>query len=823
MQNRKVVIILAWILSLSAASAAFAGHGGNSKIRVQNRRILPFDSGWKFLKDSTVFAANPGYDDSGWRSLDLPHDWSIEDLPAEPGQERIGPFSRKSPGGPSTGHTIGGVGWYRKRFILDDIGDKIVSVVFDGVYMDCEVWLNGRLLGSHPYGYTPFWFDLTPHLNPSGRENVLAVRVRNEGANSRWYSGSGIYRHVVLTVTPPVHAAQWGVAVTTPEVSKEKARIQVTAAIENATQEKVDLHVRIRIVDADSRTVAETETGVSVPGFSRTDADQSVELLHPRLWSPETPNLYFAEVEIRSDGGVVDRTIEPFGIRSVHFDAQTGFILNGEKTLLRGGCLHHDNGLLGSAAFDRAEERRVEILKANGFNAVRTSHNPPSKPFLDACDRLGMLVIDEAFDMWERPKNPRDYSRFFRSWWRRDLEAMVLRDRNHPSVILWSIGNEINERADTSGAAIAGRLAEAVHRLDSTRPVTAAICGFWDHPGMSWRDSEPAFASLDVAGYNYQWREYLPDHERFPNRIMAGTESVPMEAFENWRQAETQPWVIGDFVWTAMDYLGEAGIGNAQAVPDSINPAFGMPWPWFNAFCGDIDLCGFKKPQSYYRDVVWNRSNLEMAVHSPVPEGLTEKPSYWGWPDERQSWTWPGQEGKNLKVSVYSRGALVRLALNGNRIGEKPVSADTKWTAVFDVPFAPGTLTASAYDDGKEIASRSFNTAGSGYRVRLAPDRSLLRRNRNDLSYVSVEVLDESGVLVPDADVPIRFSIRGNGELAATGNANPSEMRSFRKPGCTTFQGRCLAILRPTGDAGTVTLKAEAEGLLPASVTVQIR
>jgi len=822
MKNRTALFLVAYISSFSAVSAACADKVMNPKIQVQSRRTISFDSDWRFLKDSTVFAENPGFDDSGWRRLDLPHDWSIEDLPSEPGQERIGPFSGKSPGGPSTGHTIGGVGWYRKHFILDDAKEKIVSAVFDGVYMDCDVWLNGHHLGGHPYGYTPFVIELTGHLNPSGSENVLAVRVRNIGANSRWYSGSGIYRHVFLTVTPTVHVGQWGIAITTPEASKEKALIRVTTTIENTTGDKTDLSVRTRVQDADSKTVGKSESVISVSGFSSSELNQSVEMHEPHLWSSETPYLYSAKVEILSNGKVLDRTVEPFGIRSIHFDAQTGFTLNGKRTLLRGGCLHHDNGPLGSAALDRAEERRVEILKTNGFNAIRTSHNPPSKAFLDACDRLGMLVIDEAFDMWEKPKNPQDYSRFFRDWWKRDLEAMVLRDRNHPCVILWSIGNEINERADSSGVAVAGRLAETVRRLDSTRPVTAAICGFWDHPGRLWRDSESAFASLDLAGYNYQWREYGPDHERFPLRVMAGTESIPMEAFDNWRQVETQPWVIGDFVWTAMDYLGEAGIGNVQAVPDSVNPAFGMPWPWFNAYCGDIDLCGFKKPQSFYRDVVWNRSDLEMAVHAPIPEGLTEKSSYWGWPDERQSWTWPGQEGKLLKVSVYSRCALVRLELNGNRIGEKPVSADSKWTAVFDVPYAPGILRASGHIDEKESVVRSFRTSGSGRRIRLTADRNLIRCDRNDLSYVTVEILDDSGTLVPNADIPVRFSIQGKGELAAVGNANPSEMRSFRKPECATFQGRCLAILRPTGDAGEATLKAEAEGLLPASVTIQI-
>ncbi|NJO68772.1 MAG: hypothetical protein HC830_05365 [Bacteroidetes bacterium] len=341
----------------------------------------------------------------------------------------------------------------------------------------------------------------------------------------------------------------------------------------------------------------------------------------------------------------------PFGIRSIHFDAANGFMLNGKKVLLKGGCMHHDNGFLGSATIDRAEERRVELMKAYGFNAIRTSHNPPSRQFLDACDRVGVLVIDEAFDMWERPKNPQDYHRFFKEWWQKDISSMVMRDRNHPSIIMWSIGNEINERADSSGLIITRKLADEVHRLDPTRPVTAAICSFWDHKNRPWSATAPAFALLDVGGYNYMWKAYEEDHLLYPDRIMAGTESLPLEAYENWKQVEKNSWVIGDFVWTAMDYMGETGIGNSRLDNDPDN-GFSRTWTWFNAYCGDIDLCGFKKPQLYYRDVIWGNSNIEMMVHAPVPEGRKEIVSMWGWPEEWQNWNWNGSEGKLMQVRV---------------------------------------------------------------------------------------------------------------------------------------------------------------------------
>jgi len=819
----RCVLLLVGISSFASPNRIHAGSGDVPVIRIRSGGDTALDADWRFMKDSTIAAEGAGVDDSGWRLLDLPHDWSIEDLQDGPGGGSIGPFSKESPGGSSTGHTIGGVGWYRKHFSLRGAEGKVVSVLFDGVYMDCDAWINGRHLGGHPYGYTPFFFDLTKGLKPEGEDNVLAVRVRNLGRNSRWYSGSGIYRHVFLTVKSPVHAARWGIAISTPEVTQDRAVVTVKTTLENASAMEAKVVIRNRFLDPDGKKAGQCETRLDVPAHGSAESVRTVAILKPRLWSPETPSLYRLDVEILSNGKGADRTSQAFGIRSVRFDAADGFLLNGRKTALRGACMHHDNGPLGSAAIDRAEERRVELLKAAGFNAVRTSHNPPSVPFLDACDRLGMLVIDEAFDMWERPKNPQDYHRFFADWWQRDLEAMILRDRNHPSVILWSIGNEINERADSSGIVIGRRLAGEAHRLDPTRAVTAAICSFWDHPGRPWQDTESAFSILDVGGYNYQWREYVPDHERSPQRIMVGTESFPMEAFESWNPVEKNPWVIGDFVWTGMDYLGEAGIGNVQAVPDSVNPQFGMPWPWFNAFCGDIDLCGFKKPQSYYRDVVWDRSSLEMAVHAPMAEGLVEKPSLWGWPDERRSWTWPGLEAKIMKVSVYSRCPEVRLELNGEPVGEKRISPDSKWTAVFDVPYSPGILRASGLVDGKEAVSRSLRTAGPAHRIRLIPDRNVIRPDRNDLSYVTVEIVDASGILVPDSGALVRFSVQGDGELAAVGNGNPRDMRSFRKPECAVFQGKCLAILRPDGVTGAITLSAESQGLDPASVVVKTR
>jgi len=772
-----------------------------------------FDSDWKFNLGDVAQSATPQFDDSKWRSLDLPHDWSIEDLAPKNGVNQIGPFSSESQGGGSTGHVMGGIGWYRKSFTLDlNSTGKKISVLFDGVYMESEVWVNGKHAGFHPYGYTPFSYDITSFLNPPGEKNLIAVKVTNQGKNSRWYSGSGIYRHVELISTNKVHISQWGNFVTTPFVSKEKATVKMESTVENNSGKNQQVNVVTTLLDAKGETVATDEQLERIVSGGKTVVTQNLSIAKPSLWSPASPSLYTAIVTLKFRDATFDQTTTTFGIRSISFDAKRGFLLNGENMLLSGGCVHHDNGILGSATIDRAEERRVELLKKFGYNAIRTSHNPPSRQFLEACDRLGMFVIDEAYDMWEKPKNPQDYHRFFNEWSAKDLESMILRDRNHASVIMWSIGNEIPERADYSGLEIRERLVKIVKHLDSSRPLTEAICAFWDQKGRDWNDTAPAFAELDIAGYNYLWKIYESDHELYPDRVMVGTESFAKEAFENWQKVKDEPYVIGDFLWTAFDYLGESAIGHTSI---GVKPSaeFSLPWPWFNAYCGDIDICGFKKDQSYYRDVVWGISNLEMAVHAPVPEGQVEWVSMWGWPDERQSWNWTGVEGKIMSVSVYSNYPSVRLELNGKEIGTKPVSNETKLTATFEVPYQPGELKAIGLRDTVVAGIKILKTTGVASKIRLTPDRTSIRANRNDLSYVMVELTDEDGLLVPDGDLAITFAITGDGAAAAIGNANPSDMRSFKSPVCMTFRGRGLVILRPTGNPGEITLSAKAEGI----------
>jgi beta-galactosidase len=735
---------------------------------------------------------------------------------------RVGPFDTvESEGGASTGHVVSGTGWYRKHFKLTPAEQgKRVSVRFDGVYMNADFWINGKPLGNHPYGYTGFEFDLTPYLKPAGEENVIAVRVRNEGKNSRWYSGSGIFRHTWLTGTDPIHVPTWGVFVTTPEVSKEKATVKIASEVCNNTGAEADVVVRARVLNPKGKTVQTSESKLRLASNETRTVEQLIEVRSPKLWSPDSPDLYSAQIEIVAAGKTLDTTSTRFGIRKIEVDAENGFRLNGQMLKLKGGCIHHDNGPLGSATIDRAEERRVELMKANGFNAIRTSHNPPSPAFLDACDRLGVLVIDEAFDCWNEGKNGQDYHLYFKDWSERDIASMVRRDRNHPSVVIWSIGNEIPEQFRAE--ATAKMLREAVLSHDSTRPITQAICSDWGNVMRNWdRLSDIAFRHLDIGGYNYLPDKYETDHARNPQRVMMATESYPKDFFDYWSLVEKHPYIIGDFVWTAMDYFGESGIGHST--PSNEQDSFLKPWPWHNAWCGDIDACGFKKPQSYYRDVVWRRSQIEMAVHTPMSDGVHENVSGWGWPDETRSWNWAGREGKPLQVAVYSRCDTVRLELNGKVIGEKPVSAATKLTTKFDVPYQPGELRAIGLINGKAVASVSLRTAGEPKEIRLTADRSAIHADRNDLSYVTVEVVDQNGIVVPTAAMPIHFTISGAGELAATGSSAPNDDSSFHAPLRKTYQGRALAILRPTGAAGKITLKAEADGLKSATTNIQTK
>jgi beta-galactosidase len=552
------------------------------------------------------------------------------------------------------------------------------------------------------------------------------------------------------------------------------------------------------------------------------EVSQELNVPSPQRWSPETPVLYTAVTEIEdSRSQLLDRVENTFGIRSIAFTTE-GFFLNGSNVLLKGGCMHHDNGPLGAAAYDRAEERRVELMKASWFNSIRCAHNPPSPAFLDACDRLGILVIDEAFDMWRRPKNPRDYHRFFDEWWKRDLASMVLRDRNHPSVIMWSTGNEIPERGDPEGVETSEMLAGYVRQLDPTRPVTAAVNGLSP-------DKDPYFATLDVAGYNYSFggdhgKESIfeTDHKRVPGRIMYCSESYPLKAFGAWMDVVDHPYVVGDYVWTGFDYLGEASIGWLGY------PHEGSFYPWNHAYCGDIDICGLKRPQSYYRNVLWNNGQqLSVFVQPPEPT-FEENPdrrdwSKWHWHDVVDRWNWDGYEGAPLHVEVYCAYEKVELFLNGTSLGVRETSRENEWIARWNVPYEAGTLKAVAYDGNKQTETCQLVTAGEPQEIRLHADREVIHADRQDLSYVRVELVDAGGNRNRTAENLVEFSIQGPGTILAVGSSNPRSTESYRQPHRKAFRGRCLVIIKSTDTPGDITLTAASEGLQSAAINIQSR
>ena len=810
-------------------------------------RTVSFDDGWRFLKDSLSGAENPDFNDSNWRILDVPHDWSIEDLPGQNGEGIIGPFDKSAIDRMSSGYLVGGTGWYRRSFtVKDEDRDKIAFLQFDGVYLNADVWLNGKHLGFHPYGYTPFYYDITSFLNPAGQTNVVAVRVRNEGLNSRWYSGSGINRHVWLTLVNPVHIdVSGGIYVTTPGVSVSSADVKVATTLVNSGNNNENVVLHTELLNPSGRVVGTSSSSSSMGPGQTIELMQNIEVKKPVLWSIEDPDLYNAKISVLIDEKVVDNSETPFGIRSIKIDAQNGLTINGKPLDMIGGCYHHDNGPLGAASIDRAEERKIEVLKSNGFNAIRTSHNPPSPALLDACDRLGMVVIDEIFDAWETPKKEKDYNLYFREWWQKDVESWIKRDRNHPSVIMWSIGNEIHEAADTSGYRIATNLTTEIRRLDPTRAITEAMLGMGggSAPGRSrWDDFETHLELLDVVGYNYAYSRYESDHEKYPNRIMAGTETNPPFALENYELVKKLSYVIGYFVWTATDNIGEAGVGMPQLrditaegnqppfSPQAGPAAAAAPgggffrretWPVYTNYQGDIDLIGNRKVPSYYQYVVWGKSKVEIFVHRLIPEGKREVTSRWGFPDELKSWKWTGQEGKKFQVHVYTRSQQVKLELNGKIIGEQNVEQGKSITATFEVPYEPGTLVAHCYDDGRETASQTLATTGKPAAIRLVADRTRISADRNDLSYVRAEIIDSKGNIVPDADnIVVNFLISGNGKVAGVGSGDPRDMSSFQLPKKKAYQGICLAIIRPETTPGKINIRATGEGLKEASLVI---
>ncbi len=794
-------------------AAKITGAGAVRPERPLRGRIA-LDQDWKFFLGDPPGAEAVAYDAQHWRTVDLPHDWSIE-----------GSIDRSHPMGGGGGFFPAGVGWYRRTFTAPAAWrGKRVHVEFEGVYMNATVYLNGRELGFHPYGYTSFYYDLTSHLNFGG-SNLLAVRVdQSRHPNTRWYSGSGIYRHVWLDVTAPIHIAPWGIFVTSPEVRTDRARLSLQARIANDSADSSVVTLRTIIYNPAGLRVGRARTTAAA------DAQASVEMSHqivvnrPELWTPESPSLYRAVTTLAAGGRVVDELTTTFGIRSLEWSAQKGFLLNGKSVKMVGGCVHHDNGPLGAAAFDRAEERKVRILKEAGFHAVRTAHNPPSPAFLDACDRLGILVIDEAFDCWSRGKTRFDYHLAFEGWWQRDLEAMVLRDRNHPSIVMWSIGNEIPDRANPQGAREAKMLGEYVRKLDPTRPVTCAV-----NQVPVWTDTDPFFAQLDIGGYNYNLENHAEDHRRVPSRVMVCLESYPRAAFEYWELVNDHPYIIGDYVWTAMDYLGEAGIGRWY-YRDPNNPGeearmgSNSVYPWHGSDCGDIDICGFRKAVSHYRNIIWDRGEkLYLGVRQPVPEGKELYVTRWGVYPVRPSWTWPGMEGRPLEVEIYSRCDSVRLYLNNQLIGEKPTTRAERFRAGFSVSYVPGELRAVGIQNGKAVAEAVLRTVGRPVEVRLTADRTMLRADGQDLAFVTVEAVDESRQAHPNADHPVRFTLEGPGTLAAVGNADMTSEERYQGTERRLFQGRALVVVRTSTVPGVLTLTARAPGLKPAMLRLESR
>jgi beta-galactosidase len=760
----------------------------------------------------------------------------------------------------------GGYGHYEKHLeLLEEWEGRKILVEFDGAYGNTSVGLNGHQLTMHPHGYTPFHADLTS-VARFGKVNRLHVDVNNTAQpNSRWYSGSGLYRHVDLLVSPLLHIAPWGIFAATSRVVDGTAFIACDVTVVNESHEKRDIRLSARIAP-DGRP---GESAATARKFDRVPAGATqtlrLDLVVPqaRLWDLNDPFLYRIDVELTEAGASagsepLDTETTTFGIRTVSVDAVKGFRLNGRTIKLKGGCVHHDNGILGAASYHDSEYRKMKLHKDNGYNAIRSAHNPPSRDMLDACDRLGLLVIDEAFDMWRMQKTANDYHLFFEDWWQRDMTAFITRDRNHPCIVFWSTGNEVTERAGLSdGYAIARRLADFVRSLDPTRPVANALCSLFNglddedavkvredvaerlasgggqnmtegYADQIWGDRTEGFAShLDVVGYNYLENHYESAAVDFPGRVICGTESFPLAIADIWEKVERLSYVIGDFTWTSFDYLGEAGIGKSRfhdgPLPEGPETdMFTSEYPWRTANDADFDLCGFPRPQLHYRRIVWGSTETFLAVQDPARFSLSETVSLWGWPERSDCWNWPGREGGPVRLDVYSAGDEVELLLDGRSLDRRPVGKTRKFVASFETVYAPGMLEAVSYRKGQELSRSHVRTTGSPAGIRLTADRASLSADGQSLAFVTVEVVDAAGARVPDAALLSTAKVTGAVSLAAFGSSNPITTENYTTGRFTSHQGRLQAILRAGFAAGSGELTVEAEGLDSAKIIIPV-
>jgi beta-galactosidase len=761
-----------------------------------------FDEGWQFFKGDAPDAERPGFEDSNWRKLDLPHDWSIE-----------GPFAQTNKTGGAGGWLPSGVGWYRKSFPLPkEFAAKRFFIEFDGVMQNSEVWINGVSLGKRPFGYVSFRYDLTPHLKLGpGQTNVLAVRADTSAQPaSRWYSGAGIYRHVRLVMTDAIHFEHNSVFVTSKSIRTNGATIRVAATVTNASAVACEISVSAAIPGppGSGPDGGGAWAGQAKPVFLAAGASVAVEFdieipWYPFLWSLERPDLYMAVVQVRRDGGNVDEERVPFGIRTAEFKSDSGFWLNGKNLKLKGVCLHHDGSAFGAAVPLSVWERRLTNLRELGVNAIRTAHNPVAPEFLDLCDRMGFLVMNELFDCWTMKKNPHDYSLFFNEWSKTDLRDTILRDRNHPSVILWSVGNEIKDTPKQELAkTILKGLVEVCHENDPTRPVTQALF----RPNTSGDYTNGLADLLDVIGTNYRDQELLDAWRAKPGRKIVGTEQGHER--RTWLACRDNPQHTGQFLWVGVDYLGET-----------------KTWPRIAYAGGLLDRTGEIKPMAYERQSWWSDKPMVRVVRRVAASDVLPEDPGWGG-EERHTqvqfadWTPRNLAAHDENVEVYSNCDEVELFLNGKSLGTKPINKDAS-PRTWKVAFTPGTLRAVARNAGKQVAADELRTAGKAANIILTTDRKTLASGWDDVAFVRATVVDENGVVVPRAKDLIRFSISGPGVIAAVDSADNASIEPFQATERRAYQGVCFALIKATQVGKKILITAEAAGLKSGSLAIE--
>lgn len=798
-----LLLLLIWILSSSIEATEST-----------NRQL--FDFNWKFAPGDFPEASKTDFNDETWRSLNVPHDFSIEH-----------PFDSTNATNSGGGFAFSGTGWYRKSFTLDKSTDnKKVFIMFEGVYRNSEVWINGHFLGFRPYGYSSFYYDLTPHLKPAGERNVIVVKANtSEQMNSRWYTGAGIYRHVWLLTSDKVHFDEWGVFVKTQAVSKSKAQLSIDAEIVNEFNASKNCKISTFLIDANGKKVSGESSGFTIKAGDTLKVTQQLIVKSPQLWSINNPYLYNLRVEIKADGKLMDTYNTPFGIRTYKFDPDKGFLLNGEHIKLKGTNNHHDGGPLGAACMDYTFERQLTILKGMGCNALRMSHNPPAPELLNAADRLGFVVIDEIFDEWVNGKTKHGYSPHFYEWYERDVKNWIKRDRNHPSVVAWSIGNEVREQWDSiKGPEIAKLILAAAKKYDTSRPFTIGADGI---PGIN---SSGMGNLLELVGYNYQESMYHKDHERYPKRSIFGSETLmypyhtgscwQMRSYEEWLSTLKKDYVAGEFIWTGFDYLGEGGVGEV------INECGKkLIWPWWpskGASCGLVDLCGFEKPAYYFRKAIWSD---EPVVYIAVQTDSTAKDwtkcSFWSWPKVLPHWSYT-TEGDTLAVHVYTNVPDVELKLNNKSLGSQQWDLNKHAFLIWNVPYEKGTLEAIGTMPNGEKKTFKVQTAGKPARIQLIADKQKLKANQQDLSYIKAFILDDNNVLVPFADNSIEFEVTGAGTLNATGNGDEKSHVCYKEKQTKAFLGKCLAIVQSGSDKGVIRITARSNGLPDVIVEIKV-